>query len=523
MSALESCIRRARRRYLSLLIFEQAAIAIALAMAGGILLLLLGTQILNWYWPVLLFGGSLAVGLYRTRNRIPSSYVLAQKIDRRLALHDTLATAVHFGHSSSLADQELVEAQRTRAERAACDVVVREAIPFQMPMAAYASVALLVITGTLFGVRYGMRQNLDLSQPMVSFTFDTFRVDDTVASARKRKTPEQQRLEEQLQGLSISPDQQNPQDFGEAPDSALNTVDTPDVNDFPQEALTKSQQKLSSSEVKAAGEEGLEQAGESGEESEGQSADPSAADGNNPEGAPQGKNASPQQGNQGENSSLMDKMRDALANLMQKMKMPQKPGGSQQTASSKPGQQNSQQQSMSEKGTPQPGSRQQGDSQTSDADGDQQGEGGEQADNGQSKQGSQGADQQASKDAKSGMGKQDGDKDVQLAEQLEAMGKISEIFGKRAQNLTGEVMVEVAAGKQQLRTQYSQKAASHSDSGGEIHRDEIPLVYQHYVQQYFEQIRNSTAAKGANSEKKAPAVPETKPMPREGLPAQARP
>jgi hypothetical protein len=177
---------------------------------------------------------------------------------------------------------------------------------------------------------------------------------------------------------------------------------------------------------------------------------------------------------------------------------------------------------MSEKGTPQPGTRQQGDSQTSDADGDQQGEGGEQADNGQSKQSAQGADQQASKDAKSGMGKQDGNKDVQLAEQLEAMGKISEIFGKRAQNLTGEVMVEVAAGKQQLRTQYSQKTASHSDSGGEIHRDEIPLVYQHYVQQYFEQIRNSPAPK-ANSEKKAPPVPEAKPKPREGLPAQARP
>jgi hypothetical protein len=390
-------------------------------------------------------------------------------------------------------------------------------------MAAYASVALLLITGTLFGVRYGMRKNLDLSQPMVSFSFDTFRVDDVVASAQKWKTPEQQRLEEQLQGLSVSSDQQDPQEFGEAPDSALNTVDTPDVNAIPQDAMAKSQQKLSSSEVQAASEEGSEQPGESGEETGEQSANQNAADGNNPQGAPQAKNASPQQGNQGENSSLMDKMRDALANLMQKMKMPQKPGGSQQTASSKPGQQGNQsQQSMSEKGTPQPGTRQQGDSQASDADGEQQGEGGEQADNGQSRQGTQGADQQASKDAKSGMGKQDGNKDVQLAEQLEAMGKISEIFGKRAQNLTGEVMVEVAAGKQQLRTQYSQKSASHTDSGGEIHRDEIPLVYQHYVQQYFEQIRNSPSAK-TGSDNKAGPVPTVKSKPAEGVPAQARP
>ena len=522
MSALESCIRRARRRYLSLLIFEQAATAIALAMAGAILLLVLGTQILNWYWPLLLFAVSLGVGLYRTRRLNPSSYVLAQKIDRRLALHDALSTAVHFSGSTSNADRELVEAQRGQAERAACNVVLVEAIPFRMPVSAYASVALLVITGTLFGVRYGMRNSLDLSQPMVSFTFDTFRVDDTVASARKKKTPEQQRLEEQLQGLTVSPDQQNSQDFGEAPDSALNTVDTPDVSDIPRDAIAKSQQKLSSTDVKADGEEGSEQPGEAGEEEGEQTANQNSSDGNNPQGAPQAKNASPQQGNQSENSSLMDKMRDALANLMQKMKMPQKPGGSQQTASSKPGQQGNQsQQSMSEKGTPQPGSRQQGDSQNSDAAGDQQGEGGEQADNGQSRQGTQGADQQASKDAKSGMGKQDGSKDVQLAEQLEAMGKISEIFGKRAQNLTGEVMVEVAAGKQQLRTQYSERSASHSDSGGEIHRDEIPLVYQHYVQQYFEQIRNTPAKAG--SEKTAQPTTEAKPKPASGVPVQARP
>jgi hypothetical protein len=54
-------------------------------------------------------------------------------------------------------------------------------------------------------------------------------------------------------------------------------------------------------------------------------------------------------------------------------------------------------------------------------------------------------------------------------------------------------MVEVRSGDQQLKTQYSQKQAAHTDSGGEIHRDEIPLLYQQYVQQYFEQIRKTPA------------------------------
>jgi hypothetical protein len=74
------------------------------------------------------------------------------------------------------------------------------------------------------------------------------------------------------------------------------------------------------------------------------------------------------------------------------------------------------------------------------------------------------------------------------------MGKISEIIGKRSQNLTGEVMVEVASGKQELRTAYSQQPARHTDSGGEIHRDEIPLAYQRYVQQYFDEVRKTPPA-----------------------------
>ena len=79
------------------------------------------------------------------------------------------------------------------------------------------------------------------------------------------------------------------------------------------------------------------------------------------------------------------------------------------------------------------------------------------------------------------------------------MGKISEIIGKRAASVTGEVMVEVASGKQQLKTQYSDRKAAHAEAGGEINRDEVPLAYQQYVQQYFEEIRKLPAAKKSSS------------------------
>jgi hypothetical protein len=76
------------------------------------------------------------------------------------------------------------------------------------------------------------------------------------------------------------------------------------------------------------------------------------------------------------------------------------------------------------------------------------------------------------------------------------MGKISEILGKRSAAVSGEVMVEVGSSKQQLKTPWAQQQANHTGAGGEIHRDEIPLTEQPFVERYFEEIRK-TAPSGA--------------------------
>jgi hypothetical protein len=124
--------------------------------------------------------------------------------------------------------------------------------------------------------------------------------------------------------------------------------------------------------------------------------------------------------------------------------------------------------------------------------GDDQGQGAEQAQSGPGRQGGSDSDQ-ATKQGQSGIGRQDGSKDLREAQQLAAMGKISEIIGRRSQNLTGDVMVEVTSGKQELQTAYSQQKAGHKDAGGEIHRDEIPLAYQAFVQHYFDEVRKAPA------------------------------
>jgi hypothetical protein len=100
---------------------------------------------------------------------------------------------------------------------------------------------------------------------------------------------------------------------------------------------------------------------------------------------------------------------------------------------------------------------------------------------------------QNSAQAGSGIGTQDGAKDLRAAAQLRAMGKISEIIGKRAATVTGETMVEVQSGNQQLRTAYTEKSATHGDANSDLNRDEIPPALQTYVANYFEQVRKSSS------------------------------
>ena len=64
-------------------------------------------------------------------------------------------------------------------------------------------------------------------------------------------------------------------------------------------------------------------------------------------------------------------------------------------------------------------------------------------------------------------------------------------------------MVEVGDTKQSLKTPWADKQAAHTEAGGEIHRDEVPLIFQPFVERYFEEIRKTPQAA-----KPAPAAPK---------------
>ena len=491
---LEALLTSVRRRILTHILVHQTIYAACFGLAALILLLLVGTQVLNWYWPLILFTVVLGISAYRFRNRAPSLYETAQRVDRKLALADALSTAYHFrGSSDGIATN-----QRVATVNLLPSLDIPTAVPLSMPRATYAAAIMALVAVTMLIARYGMTNSMSLEKPLVSGIIEMFK--PTVAQQLAKFKQNNPLLAKELEKLGISLDgdekDQDKTAEGKLPDNLLSSPDIPDVNDLTggREAAGKS------AEVEK---DMPPEPGDTANEKGDQAASKDAKDGGNSEGnngakQEKGANAPPKPSNanaqnQGNSdSSLMDKMKDALSKMMDKLKAPNKDGEQQQQAQAQKGQKDGQ---KGEKGGDQKGSK-------SNQKGEQQGEQSGEGEKGQEAQG-EGADKassdaQASPDAKSGVGKSDGNKDAKYAEQLEAMGKISEIMGKRAENIKGDIMVEVSSGKQQLKTQYSQSSATHASTGGEIHRDEVPLEHQAYVQKYFDEVRkadNAAAAK----------------------------
>lgn len=86
-------VRRARRRLFHNELLFQGANAGSAALFAFILLMVLGAQILRWEVALLLPMAAAGAGLYIARRRVPSPYRVAQMVDHRLGLADTLSTA----------------------------------------------------------------------------------------------------------------------------------------------------------------------------------------------------------------------------------------------------------------------------------------------------------------------------------------------------------------------------------------------------------------------------------------------
>lgn len=472
------------------LVLDQSALAISIAMGGAILLLLTGTSLLEWYWIALLAVGSLTFGLYRFRGRVPSVYRLAQRIDWKMSLADALSTATYF----SDVDKPICAQQRQAAEQVARTIDPRVAVPFTRSRFAWPAAGLALVACGLFGVRYAVTGTMSLEPSLVKMAYDTFFGSAPQQATNNLRKPQQDKNNPLDPGNPDAPTTENEQ----VPDSQLESVETPDVNN----AMAQDQSKEAAKVDKKSSPD--DQAGENSEKGEKGEQASNNDDGNQDKQGDKSKDGKQKDGKQdaknqnasNDSSSMLDKLKDAMANMLNKMKSnpPKEAQSAQNSQDSKAGGQEkgNQKGAQNQKGS-------QNDSQDADAQSDQQQQGdkSEKKQSANAKSGDKSQDKNNSPDAKSGIGSSDGDKAAKEAEQLAAMGKISEIIGKRSQNVTGEVMVEVGSTKQQLKTPWAQKQATHVEAGSEIHRDEVPLMYQQFVEQYFEEIRKGADVKPA--------------------------
>jgi hypothetical protein len=472
-------IETARRRLLRQNLLDRGALAAACGLAGLLFLVVAGTQILRWWWPVLLLGGALAWAVWSAIRRLPDPYQVAQELDRRMGLKDLLSTAFHFAaHRSDARNARVIDAVSNQAEAAAARLDLQTALPATLPRSALAAFALLVAVGAAFGLRYGMLRTFDLSRPLLAVQLDPLATvpDSVKQSKRSGKQPDTP----EFAGFTLPDADRAAQEENErAIEEQLRSFDIESPNQVAVPGPKGDKRTAPSQQSSDAGEE-------FGNERSSSKENPSlTAGGEPPSSAAQSKKGAKPQ----EKNSLLDKMRDAMANLMEKLKLDSQ-GNEPQEASSKSGQTkgDGQQQGQNQKGSQSQGQQQAKGDPNQAQEGEQAGEAAD-SESSQMAKGNQ-MQEQPTNNPKSGVGKSDGNKDVELAEQLEAMGKLSELLSKRAEKIQGEMMVEVSSTRnQQARTPYSSKSAAHSGAGGELVRDEVPLHLQHYVQKYYEQVR----------------------------------
>ncbi len=481
-SGLADLLSEVRRRRFWNIVLEEALTAVSLALGGLILLLALGTEMLAWRWPLALLGGGLAAALWRGRRRVPSSYRLLQEVDRRLELHDGLSTAFVFTQPehSNRGSERVRAAQRAEAEALSRRLDPRRAMPLQAPRNVYLTVLLAAAAGTLFAARYGILRSLDLRPPLSRALVELFRFP---AQAAKTSEPEAPGPQADPGEPTAPPDRRQGGRSGR-PAEPANGISADDPSSPARNGTATPDEAKAS--VGAQDEPGPDSSTDPAERSGGEeSSAPLPA----PDPSPSRADSRPSPPR--EESDLIRKLQDAFANLLAKLKIPPMAGEGRRSSERAAGEGGTTERGEGRKKEQAAGNPEGQGTPAADPRGNRASEGAQQAQAGKGEGADQRSDQSGSGQAQSGIGTKDGSKSLKAQEQLEAMGKLSEILGKRAENITGEVMIEVASGDQSLETPWADRTASHREAGGEVHRDQVPLVYHEYVQRYFEQVRKS--------------------------------
>lgn len=475
---VQTVIRCARRRRTRLLALEELGFALDVMLAGIILMLVLGTGIFSAYWLVLAGAAAAGIAAYRVYAKRMPLYRVAQIIDSRLGLSDSLSTAWFLLSSRDSQEHPAAYFQVVGAERIARAVDASRVFRFGGRRWWTLAAGLAGVAFGLFAIRYLTTRSLDLKPALISAPV-------SVAQAFER-------IERALvpdHGHESTQDARVQRAAGNLPDDVhgerltnRNFKEVDGATGGAQAGATQDQHGTANDAQ--ATQAGQTQAGSSSRQLPGQNAQPQGTPPSaKPESGPPGSEAS--EAKKENTSGLMDRMKEALSGLMAKLRSEKANRGEDQASQSRsPGAQDSAKERSSGM---QQSAKNSDPAQDANAAAQGQARTTEKTSSAQSRSSQESADQKSA-DSQSGIGHTNGDKEIKTSEELKAMGKLAEIIGKRSANLTGDMAVETPTSGEQLKTQYSGRTARHSDSGGEINRDEIPVMYRDYVRDYMELV-----------------------------------
>src|SRR5581483_10031617 len=318
-NVLKALVDRVRRRLFGNALLAQGVNAANAALSVLILLLLVGTQILNWYWVALIPALFLGGGLYLVTRRLPGPYAVAQIVDCRMGLDDTLSTAMYFSQipeDSNAAAAGVRRVQAAQAERVAGTVDPRRAAPFRVPRTIYLMAGLFLLAGSLFALRYGLNRTLDLKPPMASFLpkLGWNQKNDLAKNDPRNKK------------MSPQPDDPNDEAAGKDPDQKGAAQPDPTANNDSGAAdPANTDQKGGKSDDKKQSDGSATSAGDEQEAQAEKSSDPqNDSASTNPQNgkSDQSQNGGKQENNNSGDSSFMSKLKDALQNLVSRATPP---------------------------------------------------------------------------------------------------------------------------------------------------------------------------------------------------------
>ena len=471
---VRSAVEGGHRRVLGQLAFRDALLAATVALLGPAVLLVAGTD----YFPLALLWlfsvAGLAVAANHWLRSRPTPYGVAQQIDSSWDSDDQISTAYHFlNHdpSKATASREWAELQRRHAGEVAGSSDLREALPFKLPQISYALLSVTLLIALLFLVRYGTQPTLSLKAPLPQLILQAFLGNES----------EEELLLEENQPRPADGDDPAPSLTGEE-EAETEQIDpmapVPIASDVGEEFAMPEVEGLSAEDEfgdELASDEGLggEDGGQGPGETEGED--------------PSGTNDPSSEWNE-ESEGIMDKLKEAFDNMMSKLNMDEQTEGQPSDKG---------EESNSEQASDAPGKGQEaaGSEAGSEEGSQSESEGGQAeaaSDQISMEEGSSEPSEQKSETSIATAGTGEGSKELREAEQAEVMGELSELFQQRAEDITGEFMIETDSAEQTASTPYSPRQSGHLDSGAALSRDEIPMAYRAYIKEYFKQVQNKT-------------------------------